>query len=84
MSLFKEAREVLLLINPDMKVINGKEFFCCCMKTPLEFLNLIRKIIRDLIYEQKLSTQQRTMALCPFDISRNSVDKEIIGTVKFC
>ena len=54
------------------------------MKTPQELSNLITKIIRDLIYEQKLLTQQQIMALCPFDISRNSVDEEIIGTVKFC
>ena len=58
---------MLLLINHDMKVINDKEFFCCCMKTPLEFSNLITKIIRD--YEQKLLTQHQIMALCPFHMS---------------
>ena len=49
MSSFKVAREMLLLINHDMKVVNDKEFFCCCMTTPLEFSNLITKIMRDLI-----------------------------------
>ena len=83
MSSFKEAREMLLLINYDMKVINDKEFFCCCMITPLEFSNLITKIIRDLIYEQKLLTPHQIMALCPFHMLGISVDKEIIGPVKF-
>ena len=72
---------MFLLINHDMKVINGRVLLLLYAQ---EFSNLITKIIRDLIYEQKLLTQQQIMALCPFDISRKSVDKEIIGTVKFC
>ena len=56
--------------------------FCCWMITPRETQTLSTKTLWDLIYEQKLSTHHQIMGLRPFHMGI-SVDKEIIGPLKF-
>ena len=51
------------------------------MTIPQETPNLSTKTTRDSIYEQKLSTQQQIMALCPFHMGI-SVDRQTTGPVK--